>query len=289
MQIISFTHDDQTRVGILRDGAVVDVARVNPDLPGDLKSILREGRLEELREIAMADAHFSLADVRLESPIKRPGKILAIGLNYRAHAEESGMDIPKYPVVFTKQNTSINGPYDPVHRADDMRLLDYEGELAIVIGKRARRVPKDKAAGVIAGFAVNNDVSVRDWQMRSTPPQFTMGKSWDTHCPLGPALVTPDEVDPHGLRLRTWVNDELRQDSNTSDLIFDCYDIIAYLSTAFTLEPGDVIVTGTPSGVGAAMQPPQGLVVGDRVKVEIEGLGHIVNEIIDEPASATTY
>ena len=159
-------------------------------------------------------------------------------------------------------------------------MLDYEGELAIIIGKRCRYVPKDKVPNVVAGYCVSNDVSVREWQMRGTPPQFTMGKSWDTHCPLGPAIVT--DIDPHNLRLTTTVNGETRQDSNTSDLIFDCFDIVEYLSTAFTLEPGDVIVTGTPSGVAMAMKPPQPLQVGDSVKVEIEGLGHIENEIVEE-------
>jgi 2-keto-4-pentenoate hydratase/2-oxohepta-3-ene-1,7-dioic acid hydratase in catechol pathway len=225
----------------------------------------------------------------LESPILRPGKILAIGLNYRAHAQESGMALPEVPLVFTKQATSINGPYDPVHWSEESKRLDYEGELAIVIGKRCRRVPVDKAANVIAGYCVANDVSVRDWQMRGAPPQFTMGKSWDTHCPLGPAIVTADEVDPHTLQLRTYVNDELRQDTNTNDLIFNCYELVAFLSTAFTLEPGDVIVTGTPSGVGMAMQPPQALVVGDRVRVEIDGLGAIENEIIAEPENTARY
>ncbi len=162
-----------------------------------------------------------------------------------------------------------------------VKMLDYEGELAIIIGKRCRHVPKDKAHQVVAGYAINNDVSVREWQMRGTPAQFTMGKSWDTHCPLGPAIVT--DLDPHNLRLTTRVNEEVRQDSNTNDLIFNCWDIIEYLTTAFTLEPGDVIVTGTPSGVGMAMKPPAPLQVGDRVKVEIEGLGYIENEIIEEP------
>tara|TARA_Y100000031_G_scaffold22846_1_gene23965 strand:+ start:25 stop:795 length:771 start_codon:yes stop_codon:yes gene_type:complete len=245
--------------------------------------------METARTCTGQNAHFALSDVRLEPPVLRPGKILAIGLNYRAHAEESGAEIPKVPLVFTKQNTSINGPYDPVHWSEDSQMLDYEGELGVVIGKRCRRVPLEHATDVIAGFAVINDVSVRDWQLRGTPPQFTMGKSWDTHCPMGPAIVTPDEVDPHTLQLKTWVNGELRQDTNTNDLIFNCYELIAFLSTAFTLEPGDVIPTGTPSGVGMARKPPSRLAVGDTVKVEIEGIGTIENEIVEEPADATIY
>ncbi|MEM7100253.1 MAG: fumarylacetoacetate hydrolase family protein [Pseudomonadota bacterium] len=290
MQLVTFTENGRTRVGKLSDGTVTDLSQAAPELPTDMILLLNAGP-EAMSTAAAAPAasHFALQEVRLESPVTRPGKILAIGLNYRAHAEESGMDLPANPIVFTKQNTSINGPYDPIHWAEDAKMLDYEGELAVIIGKRCRRVPSDKAPGVIAGFAVNNDVSVRSWQMRGVPPQFTMGKSWDTHCPLGPALVTPDEVDPHALELKTMVNGEVRQDSNTDDLIFNSYDIIEYVSTVCTLEPGDVIVTGTPSGVGAAMKPPGTLSVGDVVRVEIQGLGHIENEVIAEPAGTACY
>ena len=164
--------------------------------------------------------------------------------------------------------------------------LDYEGELAFVIGKRCRHVPRERASEVIAGYTIANDVSVRDWQLRV--PTFTMGKSFDTHCPLGPALVTADEIsDPHNLELRTWVNGELRQSSNTKQLIFDCFSLVEHLSTAFSLEPGDVISTGTPGGVGGAMKPPQMLKVGDIVKIAIDGLGEIENAVIEEPESTT--
>ena len=290
MRIVTFTENHSTRLGILHDQHITDLSAHNATLPSDMLSLLAAGP-ETMQAVAQigTSADFNLADVHLESPVTKPGKILAVGLNYKAHAEESGMELPDHPIIFTKQHNSINGPYDPIHWAADAKMLDYEGELAVIIGKRCRRVPRDKAHTVIAGFAVNNDVSVRSWQMRGKPPQFTMGKSWDTHCPLGPALITADEVDPHALQLKTSVNGEIRQDTNTDDLIFDCYDIIAYLSTAFTLEPGDVIVTGTPSGVGMAMKPPQSLAVGDVVRVEIEGLGHIENEVIEEPAEMTCY
>ena len=242
--------------------------------------------MEEARGHLGSGAHYALSDVTLEAPIKRPPKILAVGLNYRAHAIESNMEIPKKPVVFTKQATSANGPYAPVHSPAETKALDYEGELAIVIGKRCRRVSQADAPKVIAGFSVLNDVSVREWQFLATPPQFTMGKSWDTHNPFGPAIVTPDEVDPHNLELKTLLNGEVRQETNTDDLIFNCYEIIEFLSTAFTLEPGDVIATGTPSGVGMAMSPPATMQVGDKVRVEISGLGYIENEIIAEPDTA---
>ena len=167
--------------------------------------------------------------------------------------------------------------------------MDYEGELALVIARNCRRVTRDQAKDVILGFCVANDVSVRDWQMRGTPPSFTMGKSWDSHCPLGPSIVIDEGIDPHNLRLKTWVNNELRQDSSTDDLIFDCYQLIEFLSTAFTLEAGDVILTGTPSGVGFAQRPPARLIPGDRVRVEIEGLGAIENEVMVEPEAAARF
>ena len=291
MKIVSFTENGHTRIGLLQDNGIIDLSQTSPGLETDMLSFLQQG------ETAMATAkasqdnspHFSINDVKLEAIIKRPPKIIAIGLNYRAHALESNMAIPEVPLVFTKQSTSSHGPYDPIHWSEDSKALDYEGELAIVIGKNCRRVPKEKARSVIAGFCVLNDVSVRDWQMRGTPPSFTMGKSWDTHCPIGPALVTADEVDPHNLQLKTYVNGELRQDTNTNDLIFDCYHLIEFLSTAFTLEAGDIIATGTPSGVGFAQKPRAMLVVGDTIRIEIEGLGHIEHTVIAEPEGTIRF
>ena len=224
----------------------------------------------------------------LEAPIRRPPKVLAVGLNYADHVRETGREAPKVPMIFNKQATSVTGPTGAVHvpRASDR--VDWEGELAFVIGKRCRHVPRDRAASVIAGYTIVNDVSVRDWQMRV--PTFTMGKSFDTHCPLGPVIVTPDEIgDPHALDLRTWVNDDLRQSSNTRELIFDCYYLVEHLSTAFTLEPGDVVSTGTPSGVGDAMSPPVFLKPGDVVRVAIDGIGELRNPVIAEPADTVVY
>ena len=193
------------------------------------------------------------------------------------------MEAPAVPVFFNKQSTCVTGPYHPIHLPRVSPLLDYEGELAFVIGRRCRHVPWKRAHEVIAGYLVVNDVSVRDWQLRT--PTMTMGKSFDTHGPMGPWLVTPDEIgDPHALELRTWVNGELRQHSNTRELIFDCFAQVEHLSTAFTLEPGDVVTTGTPSGVGGVMSPPRFLAAGDVVRVEIERIGHIENRVIAEPA-----
>ena len=285
MRLISFTESSNTRIGLFQGEHIIDLSQVAPSLPNDMLSFLEagDGAMLQAAQHASAPGHYSALEVVIEAPLARPPKILAIGLNYRAHAEESNMDIPKHPMVFTKQATSVNGPYAPIHSPPETQMLDYEGELGVVIGKRCRRVSKQDANRVIAGFCVLNDVSVREWQFLATPPQFTMGKSWDTHNPFGPAIVTPDEVDPHNLMLRTFVNGDLRQETSTNDLIFNCYDIIEFLTTAFTLEPGDVIATGTPSGVGISMQPQGTLKVGDVVKVEIDGLGFIENEVIAEP------
>ena len=289
MRLISFTESLNTRIGLLQGDHIIDLSQVAPSLPSDMLSFLEagDGAMLQAAKYTSASGHYSALDVVIEAPLARPPKILAIGLNYRAHAEESNMDIPKHPMVFTKQATSANGPYAPIHSPPETQMLDYEGELGVVIGKRCRRVSKQDANRVIAGFCVLNDVSVREWQFLATPPQFTMGKSWDTHNPFGPAIVTPDEVDPHNLMLRTFVNGDLRQKTSTSDLIFNCYDIIEFLTTAFTLEPGDVIATGTPSGVGISMQPQGTLKIGDVVKVEIDGLGFIENGVIAEPDTAT--
>lgn len=225
----------------------------------------------------------ALDTVELLAPIARPPKFLAIGLNYADHRAESGAEAPAFPVFFNKQSTCVIGPGEAIHRPRVSEQLDYEGELGVVIGRRCRHVPAARAAEVIAGYTIVNDVTARDWQFKA--PTWTLGKSFDTHGPTGPWIVTPDELtDPHSLRLRTWVNDELRQDASTKQMIFDCFEQIETLSTAFTLEPGDVISTGTPAGVGVFRQPPLFLQAGDVVRVEIEGIGRLENPVIEEPA-----
>jgi 2-keto-4-pentenoate hydratase/2-oxohepta-3-ene-1,7-dioic acid hydratase in catechol pathway len=285
MKLATFTHDGRRRIGAVVDNEIVDFAAAQPSLPRDMVGFLEAG--EEARVAALeaiqGAARLPLADVRLEAPIPRPPKFLAVGLNYADHVAEAGLDTPQHPTIFNKQSTCVTGPTDPVHLPRASHVLDYEGELGFVIGRRCRHVSRDDAADVIAGYLVVNDVTVRDWQLRI--PTWTMGKSFDTHGPIGPWIVTADELrDPHRLALRTWVNGELRQDSNTKELIFDCFALVEHLSTAFTLEPGDVIATGTPSGVGIVAKPPQLLVAGDVVRVEIEGIGTIENAVIDEPA-----
>ncbi len=291
MKLITFTHDGATRIGLLDAQEVIDLEVAAPGLPTEMCAFLGAGEpaLEQARAaLAAGGNRLALGDVHLESPVLRPPKILAVGLNYRDHVEESGMETPQYPMIFNKQSTSAHPPYDAFHMPRASSALDYEGELAFVIGKRCRHVPAKDAPQVIAGYTICNDVSVRDWQLRV--PTFTMGKSFDTHCPLGPAIVTADELgDPHSLDLGVWVNGESRQSSNTKNLIFDCFTLVEHLSTAFTLEPGDVISTGTPGGVGIAAKPPRLLVTGDVVKIAIAGLGEIEAAVIDEPADTVQY
>lgn len=286
MQLVTFTQNKNTRIGLRKDNDIIDLSQVAPELPSDMLSFLEGGdnTMQAAQAVQNSDTHYAVSDVNLECPITVPPMILAIGLNYRAHAEESGMDLPKVPMVFTKQQTCANGPFDDIYAPPESEQIDYEGELGVVIGKKCRRVRKEDAENYIAGYTIVNDVSMRDWQMNGAPASFTMGKSWDTHGPFGPCIVTKDEVgDPHQLELKTWVNSDLRQDSSTSDLIFDCFDIIEFISTAFTLQPGTVIPTGTPSGVGMAMDPPAWLVPGDVVKIEIDKLGYIENNVIADP------
>jgi 2-keto-4-pentenoate hydratase/2-oxohepta-3-ene-1,7-dioic acid hydratase in catechol pathway len=286
MKLITFTQGGNTRIGLARDDGVVDLS--NTLLPTDMRSFLEAGEdawaeARGLNEDGAID--FAMADVKLEAPITNPGKILAIGLNYGDHIAESGMEAPKHQTWFNKQWNAINGPYDDFDIPEIApRLIDYEAELCFVIGKRCRNVPAERAAEVIFGYCCGNDVSVRDWQFRSQT--MMMGKSWQTHAPIGPWLITADELgDPHVLDIRCWVNGEERQHSNTKHLIYDCFEQVAELSTAFELHPGDVIFSGTPSGVGIAMKPPKSLQDGDVVRIEIEGIGAIENRAVNAPTA----
>ena len=280
MKLATFTEAGRTRIGRIDGDRVTDLTAAG--LPGDMITLLEAGADLIQRAAAASASSYALADVSLCAPVLRPPKILAIGLNYKDHIEETGLETPKFPLFFNKQSTAAHGPYAPIHLPRVSDKLDYEGELGFVIGRRCRHVPRARAHEVIAGFVVCNDVSVRDWQMRAQT--FTLGKSFDTHAPFGPYIVTSDEVgDPHSLDLKTWVNGELRQNSNTSHLVFDCYEQIETLTQAFTLEVGDVILTGTPSGVGIGFDPRRFLKLGDVVRIEIAKLGFIENRVVAEP------
>ena len=273
------------RLGIVQDEGVLDLTGT-PGVPGTMRELLSSGdaAMDAVRRAeASGGTALPLAAVRLRPPVPNPSKILGIGLNYGDHIEETGMPKPEVQMWFNKQVTCANGPYDGINLPAVSSALDYEAELCVIIGKRCKHVPRERAAEVIGGFCCGNDVSVRDWQRAAMTMQI--GKSFDTHGPMGPWLVTPDEVgDPHSLDIRCTVNGEERQSSNTCHLIFDCYDAIAHLTKAFTLEVGDVLFMGTPAGVGAAMKPPNFLKAGDVVRVEIEKLGHLESQIVAENA-----
>ena len=223
-----------------------------------------------------------LAELRLLAPVPRPGKIVCVGLNYRDHARETRQELPKEPVLFPKYHNSVVGPGADVLVPPEAEKIDYEAELAVVIGRRASRVAEAAALDHVAGYACANDVSARSLQFRSA--QWLLGKAIDTFLPLGPYLVTADEVpDPQALGIRCRVNDELRQDSNTREMVFGVAELVSFISRTITLEPGDLVVTGTPSGVGMAADPPRFLRAGDRMRVEIDGLGELDNTIRARP------
>jgi 2-keto-4-pentenoate hydratase/2-oxohepta-3-ene-1,7-dioic acid hydratase in catechol pathway len=218
----------------------------------------------------------------LVAPVPRPPSFLAIARNYGAHINELGHERPEFQTWFSKQPTCVIGPGESIEVPRVSSEVDYEGELGMVIGRRSRHVPAHRAFEVVAGFTVVNDVSVRDWQWRA--PTMMMGKGFDTHGPTGPWIVTTDEVgDPQDLALRTTVNGEVRQDGTTGDMLFTCAQMIEHLSTAFTLEPGMVISTGTPAGVAAGEDHPRWLKAGDVVSVTIEEVGELTNPVVDEP------
>ncbi len=284
MKLATFTEKGLTRVGVVVGEEIVDTQR-DTAVPDTMEAVLAGGEpiLTKLRGLAESNGmRIPVVNVILEAPVKHPSKYLAVSLNYADHIDETGQDRPEFPTFFNKQTSCIIGLGEAIHRPKVSEKLDYEGELALVIGKRCRHVSKERAHEVIAGYMVANDVSVRDWQARSKT--MTLGKSFDTHGPIGPWIVTSDEVgNPHELDIRTWVNDELRQSSNTRNMIFDCYQMVEYLTTVMTLEPGDIVSTGTTKGVGVMMDPRGYMKPGDVVKIEIEKVGVLVNPVVEEP------
>ena len=288
MRLASFAFEDRARVGVIVEGEIVDLLLAEPEAPTCMREFLAlgaEGRVLAEMAVEKGGNRRPLSDVQLLAPVPRPGKFLAVGLNYDEHIAETNAEKPAFPTIFTKQPTCTNSAHGEIEIPRASNRVDYEGELGIVIGETCRHVAAADAPAVIAGYTIVNDVSVRDWQNRTR--QFTMGKSFDTHGPTGPAIVSADELgDPHDLDIRTLVNGEVRQDSNTKHMIFDCYQIVEYVSTAMTLEPGDVIATGTPSGVAAGMTPPRWLQPGDAVRVEIQNIGALENRCIPEPDRA---
>lgn len=272
MRLVTFRTHDGPRAGLVRDDLVFPLPwpDVGAAIPVGFPAILAA---------AATVAPLPLEGLTLLAPILRPGKIVAVGLNYRDHCEEQNLTPPERPTLFAKFTTAITHPeaeirWDPAVT----QQVDYEAELAVIIGRTARRVSAAAAYDYVFGYTCLNDITARDLQ--KADGQWVRSKSLDTFCPLGPVVVTADEMpDPHGLRIQTWVNGELRQDSNTNQLIHNVPALIAFCSAAFTLEPGDIITTGTPGGVGLYRQPPSFLQPGDRVEIAIERIGRLRNTI----------
>lgn len=288
MKLVTFEMNNATRIGaiVTRDGEekVIDLRQMDPSLPGDMLSLLKAGKatLAKVRTaLEKAENSINLTAVKLKAPILNPGKIICIGLNYSDHAAESGLPLPDHPIVFAKYQNTIIGPGDAIILPNVTREVDYEAELGFVIGKSGRYIPESEALDYVAGYLPINDVSARDYQTRTS--QWTMGKTFDTFAPMGPALVTSDEIaNPQNLNIRLLIGDEVMQDSNTNKLIFGIAKLVSDLSEVMTLEPGDIVSTGTPPGVGAARKPQVFLKAGDVVHVEIEGLGILSNPVVSE-------
>jgi 2-keto-4-pentenoate hydratase/2-oxohepta-3-ene-1,7-dioic acid hydratase in catechol pathway len=268
-------------------GEYVDVNGADPEMPPTVRGLLNLG-LEYQRRVwnslARGVVRYDPAHARLLAPVPDPRKIICIGLNYRDHAAESGVPAPEEPVLFSKYPTALIGHDEMIILPSVSQQVDYEAELVVVIGRRGRHVPRARAFEHVGGYAVGHDVSARDWQLSKPGKQWMAGKTFDTFAPVGPVLVTPDEVpDPHNLGIRLRLNGQTMQESTTSQLIFGIDELIAYVSQVFTLEPGDLIFTGTPPGVGMARKPPIWLKPGDVVEVEIDHLGTLRNSVAAEP------
>lgn len=285
MKMVTFSAEGQKRLGVLRaDGTIADVCRADSGVPEDMMDFLAAGDAMRDRVAAVAaglDGACVLdpRTARLGPPLPRPGKILCIGINYKDHIEETNSETPDYPVVFSKYSNTIIGPEDPIRLPAISHAVDYEAEFAVVMGRTARNVSRAEALDYVGGYTILNDVSARDFQHRTS--QWTIGKSFDSFAPIGPVLVTADAIpDPHTLDIKLRLNGEEMQSSNTRQLLFTVNDLIHEITSAITLEPGDIISTGTPGGVGFARDPQVLLKPGDVVEVEIEAIGVLRNPVI---------
>jgi len=274
-----------SRAAVLQGDDYVDLHATNPRLPSSVRELLEQGpsALKAAAEAARGPNAVKrpAAGTKLLAPVPDPHKIVCIGLNYKDHAAEGGVPIPREPVLFSKYATALVGHGEYIVLPAVSKKVDYEAELVIVVGKRGRHLKAEAAAEYAAGYTVGHDVSARDWQLEKDGKQWMVGKTFDTFAPCGPHLVTADEVpNPHALPIRLRLNGETMQNSNTQQMIFSVGYLLAYLSQVFTLEPGDLIYTGTPPGVGFARKPPVFLKSGDVVEVEIEGLGTLRNSVV---------
>ena len=285
MKLVTFSHQGAVQPGAVSGASVIGLK--DAGFP-DVISILGGGAsalTAAAHAVAGGRPSFDLSAVKLLAPVPRPPKLICIGLNYRDHAIESKMEIPSVPTVFSKYSTSVIGPGDKIVLPRNSEKPDYEAEFAFVIGKGGRHIAKDRWQEHVAGYTIVNDVSARDFQMATS--QWMMGKTFDTFAPMGPWIVTADEItDPHALDISMTINGQVLQKSNTKELIFRIPDLVSYLSSVFTLEPGDVISTGTPSGVGFSQKPPRWLRPGDDVVVAVSGIGELRNTCVAEAAGS---
>lgn len=282
MRLATVRTDQGPRACLLWENLYVDINAADPTLPSSLRELLalEDGLERAWREIARGGVRHDPATAAHLAPVPDPQKVICLGLNYRDHAIESNMPIPEEPVLFSKFPSALTGHGEEILLPPESDEVDYEAELVVVIGKRGKRIAQDEALSYVAGYAVGHDVSARDWQLNKPGKQWLAGKTFDTFAPIGPVLITADEVpDPHALGIRLRLNGRTMQDSSTSQLIFRIDETIAYLSRIMTLEPGDLIFTGTPPGVGMARKPPVWLKPGDVAEVEIDGLGTLRNPV----------
>jgi len=287
MRFITFQHNGGQKLGVRDDGDVIDLSRAAPDLPTELVELIKLGEpgMERVRKAidgADRSARLPLADITYLPPTRRAGKIICLGLNYADHAAEGGHQKPEYPSFFMRGNTTLVAHEAPILRPVVSEQLDYEAELVAIIGKTARHVKQSDALDYVWGYSVFNEASIRNYQRKTA--QWTIGKNFDNTGGFGPEVVTADEVSPggKGLRIQTRLNGKILQDANTSDMLFDVPETIQLLTECMTLEPGDILVMGTPSGVGHARKPPLWMKAGDVCEVEIETIGVLRNPIEDE-------
>jgi acylpyruvate hydrolase len=285
MRLITFTLDGREQIGVRQGETVIPVAHIDPKLPGCIKKLLAEGRLGELQDkVAKFDgAGIAADDIDYLPLIPKPGKIICIGRNYAAHAAEGGAETPTFPEIFFRASTSLIPHHGIIVRPQCSETLDFEGEFAFVVGTQCRHATEDNALSFIAGYTLFNDATIREYQRFSS--QWTIGKNFDATGAFGPELVTSDELPEGlaGLSLTTKLNGEQMQKGQIDDLVFPVRKLVAILSECMTLEPGDVVVTGTPAGVGYARKPPIWMKHGDTVEIEVDGLGKLINTVLDEP------
>jgi 2-keto-4-pentenoate hydratase/2-oxohepta-3-ene-1,7-dioic acid hydratase in catechol pathway len=286
MRWVTVASEEGPRACGVINGEYIDVNAADPEMPATVRGLLELGQEWQRRAWAALPrgvVRHDPAGTKLLAPVPDPRKIVCIGLNYRDHAAESGVPVPTEPILFSKYPTTLIGHGDQIVLPSASHEVDYEAELVVVIGRRGRHISRERALEYVGGYAVGHDVSARDWQLNKPGKQWMAGKTFDTFAPVGPELVTPDEVpDPQNLGIRLRLNGQTMQDSSTSQLVFGVAELIAYLSQIFTLEPGDLVFTGTPPGVGMARKPPVWLKPGDQVEVEIDRLGTLQNTVIAE-------